>query len=77
MRLEKEPPEESKIRELEKRIGEERDKGRTVDSLVEEKRRTYDSWIARLDREEPRASGEEKVELRNQRKRAVRFYGEN
>ncbi len=74
MRLEDEAPEETKIRDLEKRIGDERDKG-TVDSLVKEKRRTYDSWIERLDREIPGASGDEKVRLQRQRERAVRMYG--
>jgi hypothetical protein len=76
MRLEHEALEESQILDLEKRIGDERDKG-TIDSLVKEKRRTYDSWIERLDREIPRASGDEKVRLKRQRERAVREYGGN
>jgi hypothetical protein len=74
MRLEDEAPEETKIRELERQIGDESNKDK-VDSLIKEKKQTYDSWIERLDQDIPRASGDEKAKLQQQRDRAVREYG--
>ena len=76
MRLEDEAPEETEIRDLEKQIDKEGDK-EMVNSLEKEKRRIYDTWIERLDREIPAASGAEKVRLELQRERAVQMYGEN
>jgi len=75
MQFEYEAPEEGEIRDLERQIGEARDKGES-ERLVEEKRRIYDSWIARLDRELGNAVNKKDQErLRNQRERAQREYG--
>lgn len=78
MRLEDVAPEESKIRDLERRIVDERRKGEPVDSLVDERRRTYDSWIARLDHEigDPRRDQQVRDRLQRQRERAIRDYGQ-
>jgi hypothetical protein len=73
MRLEDVAPEETEIRDLEKRIDKERDKG-IVDSLKRERRKIYDKWIDRLDREIPAARGAEKVRLERQRERADQMY---
>lgn len=76
MRLEYESPEETKIRELEHQINEAGDKGEPVESLREERRRTYDLWIERLDREINNAKGErDRGRLERQRERAIREYG--
>ena len=77
MRLEYGPPEESKIRDLENQIGNARRKGDPVDSLVEERRRTYESWIERLGREIAAAKeARERDRLNGQRERAIRDYGQ-
>lgn len=75
MRLEYGAPEETKIRGLESQIGKARRNGTPVDSLIEERRRTYESWIERLDRE---MGGElkerDREKIRQQRERAIRDY---
>jgi hypothetical protein len=76
MQFEYDAPEEGKIRDLERQIGEARRKGEPVEELVEEKRRTYDSWIARLDRERGNAADKRDQErIRQQLERAQREYG--
>lgn len=74
-RLEPEAKEESKILDLERQIGEARDKGLPVEALIEERRQTYESWIGRLDREIGNARTEsDRERLRRQRERAKRDY---
>jgi hypothetical protein len=76
MQFEYDAPEEGKIRDIERQIGEARRKGEPVAPLVDEKRRTYDSWIARLDRELGDAADKTHQErIRQQRERAQREYG--
>ena len=76
LKLERVSEEETKIRELEQKIGEARRNDQSIDALVEERRRTYDAWISRLDRE--LTSEKDKAQqdsLRNQLERARRNYG--
>lgn len=76
MQFEYDAPEEGEIRDLERQIGEARRKGEPVEPLLEEKRRTYDSWIARLDRELGEAASKTDQErIKQQRERAQREYG--
>ena len=49
--LEEVHKEETKIREIEQKIGEARRNEQPTDALADERRRTYDAWISRLDRE--------------------------
>ena len=78
MQLEDDAPEETKIRDLEGQIGEARRKGEPVESLLDERRRTYDSWIARLDRELGEAADKADQErIKKQRERARRDYGKS
>ena len=77
LRLEDDAPEETKIRELEKEIVKEHNKDKPVDSLVKERKQTYDKWISRLNREIADASRDQRNrdELKRQRERAIRDYG--
>jgi hypothetical protein len=76
MRLEFEAPEESKIRDLERQIDDDRRKGNQVDRLIEERKRIYDSWIDRLDKEIAGATDQpDRDRLERQRERAMREYG--
>lgn len=75
MQFEDVVPEETAIRELERQISEARHNGTPTDPLIERRRRTYESWIERLDREirqPPRGSDPGK--LRQQRERAITQY---
>jgi hypothetical protein len=75
MRLEDVVPEETIIRELERQISEARRNDTPTDSLIERRRRTYESWIERLDRDikqPPR--GQDPGKLRQQRQRAITHY---
>ena len=75
MKLEDVAVEETTIRDLERQIGEARRKGTPVDSLVEERRRTYQSWLERLDREEGTTTAERDLQrIKQQRERALRDY---
>ena len=76
MQLEEVAPEETKIRDLEIQIGEVRRKGESVDALLDERKRTYESWIARLDRElEHAADNSTRDRIKHQRDRARSDYG--
>jgi len=66
--LEKEEPEETQIRDLEKKISDHQ-------SLINEKKKIYDSWIARIDREIGQASKDDKPTLQRKRDRIVQDYG--
>lgn len=75
MRLEYGAPEETRIRNLEEQIAEARRKGTPVDSLIEERRRTYESWLERLNRELDKAIAErDRESIKRQRERAIRDY---
>jgi hypothetical protein len=75
MRLEEEAPEETLIRDLENKIDQARGEGASVDSLIEERRRVYEAWIERLDRELEGAKGDrDRERIEKQRERAIRDY---
>lgn len=68
-------PEETAIRELERQISEARRNGTPTDSLIEQRRRTYESWIERLDHEiQKPPQGSDPGKLRQQRERAITQY---
>jgi len=76
LRLEKVSEEETKIRDLEQKIGDARRNDQPTDALFEERRRTYDAWISRLDREITNERDKAQQDsLRNQLERARRNYG--
>ena len=76
MQLEEVAPEETKITDLEGQIGDARRKGEPVDSLLDVRRRTYESWIARLDRELSDAvDKQDRDQIKRQRERAIKDYG--
>jgi len=76
IRLEKESKEETRICDLEVEIGEARRKGQPVDSLLEERKRTYELWITRLNTELANATDEAaRGRIERQRDRARSQYG--
>jgi hypothetical protein len=75
LRLEDDAPEETRIRELELEIGKARRNRAPVDSLIEQRRLEYESWIKRLDREIDREKTEYRRKIiEQQRERAIRDY---
>lgn len=76
LRLEDVHPEETKIREIEQKISEARRNNQPTGALTEERRRTYDTWIDRLDRElKNEKNAARKDSIRNQLERARNSYG--
>lgn len=76
IQLEPEHKEESKINELEIQISEARRDGRSVDALLEERRRTYELWITRLNTELESATDDAaRTTIRRQRDRVRSQYG--
>ena len=76
IRMEEEAKEETKIRELEVEISKARNNGKSVDSLLDERRRKYEEWIERLDKELEDATDEAtRNEIKRQRERASEQYG--
>ncbi len=75
LRLEPEAPEETKIRDLENQIGEARRNGTPVGLLIRERKRTYDSWLERLDRQlNETTAGKDRESIKQERERAIREY---
>jgi hypothetical protein len=76
MQLEPDIEEETKIRDLERKIGDARRQNQPVGSLMEERQRTYESWITRLTTELDNAKDKTvREELEQQLERARRDYG--